>query len=301
MRWKRLAGRLIVGAAAWMVLGAVWLWASESPASSCQLSLGALALLIASVLVGIVGPVGLIYSLVSLRGQGGMWRGVSALLHGGLMLGSVWWWRGEFRGQGEESSETRRGEFHASGPDAAPPSTPRIREEGLPCPNHAGDSVELLGINHCAVPRQVFFGSPDCPKSCLRPESVRIAGGQRGFLFRGIRPQSIYAKCGFRNGDVWLKVNDLPLISLDDALVEYARLRQASSLDVALVRKGRGMNIRVDLRSVGNTGGRILAHWSSCPDKKARSARSCPHLVRCSQACGARAGGWLCSSYSQAL
>jgi type II secretory pathway component PulC len=73
-------------------------------------------------------------------------------------------------------------------------------------------------------------------------------GGRTGFVFRGIRPKSIYAKCGFRNGDVWVQVNDVLLTSPDQALVAYRCFRDAPSLDVALVRDGRRMHIRVDLR-----------------------------------------------------
>jgi type II secretory pathway component PulC len=79
-------------------------------------------------------------------------------------------------------------------------------------------------------------------------EGASRDAGESGFRLFGIASASVYKKCGFRDGDLWQKVNEVSLTSPSDALAAYATLSRAPSLTVSLVRAGQAMNIRVDLR-----------------------------------------------------
>ena len=133
-------------------------------------------------------------------------------------------------------SAPRSGSSRDSGP------TPVIT---APCPQSAGQAAQVLGPGHCAVARAIFFHADGCgtAEPRLRPE-----GRGPGLRVQGIHPDSIYRKCGFRNGDVWLEINGIPLSSPEEMLESYRTLVQAPTLDVSLVRGGQPVNIRVDLK-----------------------------------------------------
>ena len=121
----------------------------------------------------------------------------------------------------------------------------RPREPAAPdtCPQHAGQLAQVLGPEDCAVARSIFFPPPDCPTG--QPIPHPEPDGKR---MSGIATDSIYAKCGFPEGDVWLKVNEVALASPEGLLDAYANLRRAPALTFRVKRAGRPLTIRVDLR-----------------------------------------------------
>jgi S1-C subfamily serine protease len=111
------------------------------------------------------------------------------------------------------------------------------------CPQHAADLASLVGPGHCSVPRAVFFP----PKGCLTTEP-RLVPGADGLHVMGIKADSIYGKCGFREGDVWLKINDITLSSPEEMLKAYPALREAPGLTFSLLRGGQPVTVRLDLK-----------------------------------------------------
>jgi hypothetical protein len=124
---------------------------------------------------------------------------------------------------------------------AAPPAKTVVEEL---CPQNAGASVQVLGLGRCVVPRLSFYGSDRCPTTGPRFEPPAAGPGMK---IGGIHPGSVYEACGFRNGDVWQKVNDVALTP-EAVLAAYQQLKQASTLEISLLRDGRPLSIRVDLR-----------------------------------------------------
>jgi hypothetical protein len=143
---------------------------------------------------------------------------------------------------GGACTRTRRPEPASQPAVAAAPFSAKVW-----CPQNGAEVVEVLGPGHCAMPRHVFFPSNACPTGTPRVAPVAADGG-RGFKLLGVGPESVYRKCGFLDGDEWLRVNDVVLSSPDAVLDAYAALRNASTLDISLSRDGHARTIRIELR-----------------------------------------------------
>lgn len=80
--------------------------------------------------------------------------------------------------------------------------------------------------------------------ACRLAQPTRIApafvnGRAIGFKLFCIRPNSLYAKVGLKNGDVVVRINGLPITNPNEALAAYDKLRDAKTLRIELRRQGR--------------------------------------------------------------
>ena len=73
-------------------------------------------------------------------------------------------------------------------------------------------------------------------------------GKPDGFKLYAIRPSSVYAKLGLANGDTLQAINGFELTSADKALEVYTKLREATSLQVSVTRRGKDMTINYSIR-----------------------------------------------------
>jgi general secretion pathway protein C len=73
-------------------------------------------------------------------------------------------------------------------------------------------------------------------------------GKADGFKLFSIRPNSIYAKIGIRNGDIIKKINDYVIDSPDKALEVYQKLKDASNIKVELERRGQTTTMNYSIR-----------------------------------------------------
>jgi general secretion pathway protein C len=73
-------------------------------------------------------------------------------------------------------------------------------------------------------------------------------GQPNGFKLYAIRPNSVYAKLGMRNGDTISSVNGFDLSSPDKALEVYTKVREASNLSVSVLRRGKPMTLNYNIR-----------------------------------------------------
>lgn len=73
-------------------------------------------------------------------------------------------------------------------------------------------------------------------------------GKADGFKLFSIKPGSIYSKIGLQNGDVIRKINGYEINSPDKALEIYQKLRDASSVQIELKRRGREMNLGYSIK-----------------------------------------------------
>jgi general secretion pathway protein C len=64
-----------------------------------------------------------------------------------------------------------------------------------------------------------------------------------GVKLYGIRKSSLFGKLGLQNGDMLRTINGFDMGSPDSALEAYAKLRSASNLSVALVRRGNAVTM----------------------------------------------------------
>jgi general secretion pathway protein C len=73
-------------------------------------------------------------------------------------------------------------------------------------------------------------------------------GKPDGFKLYAIRPSSVYAKLGLTNGDTLQSINGFELNSADKALEAYTKLREATSLEVDITRRGKPMTLKYSIR-----------------------------------------------------
>jgi general secretion pathway protein C len=57
----------------------------------------------------------------------------------------------------------------------------------------------------------------------------------------------LFARIGFANGDTIQKVNGMTLESADKALDVYTKLRDATKLDIDVVRRGKPLTISLTI------------------------------------------------------
>lgn len=69
-------------------------------------------------------------------------------------------------------------------------------------------------------------------------------GKMVGFKLYAIRPRSVYARLGFANGDTLESINGFALTSAEQALEVYTKLREASNLEVEVMRRGKRVTLR---------------------------------------------------------
>ena len=73
-------------------------------------------------------------------------------------------------------------------------------------------------------------------------------GKPDGFKLYAIRPSSVYAKLGLQNGDTLQSINGFDLTSADKALEVYTKLREATSLEVDVTRRGKSEKLKYSIR-----------------------------------------------------
>ncbi len=72
-------------------------------------------------------------------------------------------------------------------------------------------------------------------------------GVANGFKMFSIKPGSIYSKIGLQNGDVIHKINGYEMNSPDKALEIYQKLKDATSVQIELERRGTGMTVNYNI------------------------------------------------------
>ncbi len=73
-------------------------------------------------------------------------------------------------------------------------------------------------------------------------------GKPDGFKLYAIRPSSVYAKLGMTNGDTIQAINGMDLTSADKALEVYTKLKDSSSLEVDVTRRGKPTTLKYTIK-----------------------------------------------------
>lgn len=73
-------------------------------------------------------------------------------------------------------------------------------------------------------------------------------GKPEGFKLYAIRPTSVYSKLGLTNGDTLTSINGFELTSADKALEVYTKLREATSLELEVTRRGKPVTLKYTIR-----------------------------------------------------
>jgi type II secretory pathway component PulC len=127
-----------------------------------------------------------------------------------------------------------------------------------------GSTVDMLGAAdpitsqirklddfHYEVKRDAVLQIMADPMAVARGARIVPAmsmGKTEGLKLYAIRPTSVYAKLGFSNGDLIREINGFALDGPDKVLEIYTKLRNATSLEIALTRRGRDETLQIDIR-----------------------------------------------------
>ncbi len=129
------------------------------------------------------------------------------------------------------------------------PSTPRNAKEALLAEIEEG--VNKVSDTEFELDRKVVDKVLANPASVMKGARVRPHtkdGKTDGFKLFAIRPNSLYAKLGLKNGDTIHSVNGMELNSVDAALRVYSKLRTATSLSVNATRRGKPVSLNYTVK-----------------------------------------------------
>jgi general secretion pathway protein C len=73
-------------------------------------------------------------------------------------------------------------------------------------------------------------------------------GKVEGFRVSEVKPAGVFGMVGLRNGDVLLRINDLPIDSPDKAIQSFVSLKGQSRIKLDLVRDGQPTTLNYDIR-----------------------------------------------------
>lgn len=73
-------------------------------------------------------------------------------------------------------------------------------------------------------------------------------GKANGFKLFSIRPNSLYSKIGIQNGDIVQRINGYEINSPDKALEIYTKLKDAQTITVDLVRRGKSKTLSYNIQ-----------------------------------------------------
>jgi general secretion pathway protein C len=113
------------------------------------------------------------------------------------------------------------------------------------------DGVKQTGDNSYEIDRSLVDKVLANPMTVARGARIvpSIKNGKaNGFKLYAIRPNSVYAKLGLRNGDTLHAINGFDLTTPDKALEVYTKVKEASNLSVSVTRRGQPLNIDYSIR-----------------------------------------------------
>lgn len=143
---------------------------------------------------------------------------------------------------------------------ATPPATPVAVAETPPT-LPAGDGDDMQGAVDSGI-KKIDDNNYEIDKSLVEKvllNPMAVAKGARvvpsmkngkpdGFKLYAIRPSSAFARLGLANGDTLQSINGFELTSADKALEVYTKLREATSLEVEVTRRGKPVTLKYSIK-----------------------------------------------------
>ena len=144
---------------------------------------------------------------------------------------------------------------------ATPPATPAPAVAETPQVSADGDKDDLQASIDNGI-KKIDDSNYEIEKSLVEKvllNPMAVAKGARvvpsmkngkpdGFKLYAIRPTSAFAKLGLSNGDTLQSINGFELTSADKALEVYTKLREATSLEVEVTRRGKPVTLKYSIR-----------------------------------------------------
>jgi type II secretory pathway component PulC len=113
------------------------------------------------------------------------------------------------------------------------------------------DTIKKIDDNHYEIPKstidRVLANPMDFAKGARVVPAMKN-GAAVGFKLYAIRPNSVWGSLGFMNGDTLKSINGFEMTSADKALEVYTKLRDATSLEVEIERRGSPVTLKYDIK-----------------------------------------------------
>lgn len=196
----------------------------------------------------------------------------ATVLNTGTQKQGAYWVGGEIPGAGKviaihykyvdfiNSASSRKERISLLG-EAPPPPPPPTTTVASTEPAPAGDGDDLTAAIDAGI-KKIDDTTYEIDKSLVEKvlaNPMAVAKGARvmpsskngepnGFKLYAVRPNSVYSKLGFTNGDTINAINGMELNSMDRAMEVYAKVRDASSLQVVVTRRGKPVNLNYTIR-----------------------------------------------------
>lgn len=130
---------------------------------------------------------------------------------------------------------------------------PPVAATGTGTPDELGldEGIKQIDESNYEIARNLVDKVLANPMSVARGARVVPSvkdGKPNGFKLYAIRPSSVFAKIGLRNGDTIHTVNGFDLTTPDKALEVYTKVREASNLTVTVTRRGQPVTLNYSIR-----------------------------------------------------
>jgi general secretion pathway protein C len=144
---------------------------------------------------------------------------------------------------------------------AGPPGQPPVSRRGQPVPGKqptaelasgGSETIRQTSDTSYVVDRREVDSAVQNMNQIIT--QVRIVpnnlpdGRTDGFRVFNIRPASIFARIGLRNGDVLREINGMQLTGFDQAYQAFAKLQTESSIQLNVVRGNQPLTLSYDIR-----------------------------------------------------
>lgn len=195
----------------------------------------------------------------------------ATILNTGTQKQGAYWVGGEIPGAGPvfaihykyvdftNTATGRKERISLLGEAPPPPPPPTAVAATEPAP--AGDGDDLTAAIDSGI-KKIDDTTYEIDKSLVEKvlaNPMAVAKGARvmpsskngepnGFKLYAVRPNSVYSKLGFTNGDTINAINGMELNSMDRAMEVYAKVRDATSLQVVVTRRGKPVNLSYTIR-----------------------------------------------------
>jgi general secretion pathway protein C len=130
--------------------------------------------------------------------------------------------------------------------EATPPAG-----DAPPVDSELGKDIKKVSESEYEIPRKEIEGVLSNLNTVATQARIVPSfhnGKANGFKLFSIRPGSLYSKIGIQNGDIVQRINGYEINSPDKALEIYSKLKDAQSITVDLVRRGKSQTLSYQIR-----------------------------------------------------
>jgi general secretion pathway protein C len=132
-------------------------------------------------------------------------------------------------------------------PPAEPAPTSTSKSKKGRVPPEIASKIHKISDTHFSVERSVIDQVLEKQAELMR--SVRVVPGKDGTGLYGIRPDSLLGMLGLENGDALNSINGFEMTTdPSKALEAYTKLRTSDHLTVSIARRGKPVNIDIDIK-----------------------------------------------------